>query len=133
MAINGIYNDYLFNKTESNTNQIIIKLYNSKKGEVRSQAFDTFPPKRTFKITEEKQINSFDKIFDNAKRTDYCCCPTAIYSVAFFDKTEQLDIFYVDTIQIKDSIRFYEKSFQYSYIVEKQKWKNYLAEIGNGN
>lgn len=67
----------------------------------------------------------------NAEKTGYCCCPTAIYSIHFLNKKEELDLFYVDTLQFKDKIRIYEKSFQYSYIVKKQKWKDYLNAISN--
>jgi hypothetical protein len=40
-----------------------------------------------------------------------------------------LDIFYADTIQFKNKVRIYEGSFQYSYLIEKDKWRNFLKEI----
>ena len=63
------------------------------------------------------------------KKTGYCCCPTAIYSIHFLNKKEELDLFYVDTLQFKNKVKIYEKGLQYSYIIEKQKWKDYLNEF----
>ena len=125
-----IYNSYLFNSIESKSDQITIKLY-SPKSENVIIAHDTFAIKKVYKIIGEKQIESFDKIFENARKTQYCCCPKTNYSIAFLKDKKILDIYFVDTIQIKDSIRIFEKRWQYSFVIEKQKWRNYLSEIKN--
>ncbi|KUJ61851.1 hypothetical protein AR687_09810 [Flavobacteriaceae bacterium CRH] len=126
-VIENIFENFSFNNTVSNSTQIIIKTYDSttkKRGYIESDIL-----LKEFKTENKQQIIDFDKIFVNAEKTDYCCCPISTYSIHFFDQKEELDFFYVDTLEFKDKVRICENSFQYSYIIEKQKWKDYLAEI----
>lgn len=130
-TLEDIIDNFSFNKTKSNSTEIIIKLYDITLTKRRVTDVEFFPSKKEFKNINKKQFESFDKVFINAEKTGYCCCPTAIYSIHFLNKKEELDLFYVDTLQFKDKIWIYEKSFQYSYIVKKQKWKDYLNAISN--
>jgi hypothetical protein len=130
-ALENIIDNFSFNNTISNSTEIIIKLYDSKETGRKTSDIESFTPKKEFKATNKKQFESFNNIFSNAEKTGYCCCPTAIYSIHFMNKKETLDLFYVDTIESKNKIRIYEAGFQYSYIVEKKKWKNFLDEIDN--
>lgn len=125
--IDDIWERFLFNKTKSNSTEIVIKLYEVDTTAMRSRGVEEFSAKKEFIAATEKQIKSFDEIFTGAEKTSYCCCPTAIYSVHFLNKKEELDIFYVDTLEFKNKIRLYEGSFQYSYLIEKQKWNNCLT------
>lgn len=125
------FDDFSFKKIIADSDKIIIRLYDSKETEKRSGMLDSFPPKKTFKIIGSDQIESFREIFHEAQQTYYCCCPTANYSISFLENEEVLDVFYVDTIQFKDKVRIYEGSYQYSYIIEMQKWKNFLIEVEN--
>lgn len=130
-SLENVIDNFSFNKTKSNSTEIIIKLYDTTITESRITDVEFFPSKKEFKVLNKRQLESFDKLFIDVEKTGYCCCPTAIYSIHFLNKKEELDLFYVDTLQFIDKIRIYEKSFQYSYIVEKQKWKDYLNEISN--
>ncbi|KAF2335110.1 hypothetical protein [Flavobacterium daemonense] len=127
--IDDIFDNYSFNSTLSNSSQIIIKAYDSTVTHKRSSGVEVFIPTKEFKTTTKKQIEDFDTIFLNAEKTGYCCCPISSYSVHFFNQKEQLALFYVDTLEFKNKIRIFESSFQYSYIIEKQKWKDYLNEL----
>lgn len=126
-----INDNFSFNKTKSNSTEIIIKLYDTTLTKRKITDVEFFTSKKEFKAINKQQLESFDKVFINAEKTGYCCCPTAIYSIQFLNKKEELDLFYVDTLQFKSKVRIYEKGLQYSYIVEKQKWKDYLNEISN--
>jgi hypothetical protein len=128
-TVDDFIDNYSFNKTKSNSKEIIITLYDTTITKRRITDVEFFPPKKEFKALNKQQLESFDRLFINAEKTGYCCCPTAIYSVHFLNKKEELDLFYVDTLQFKNKVRIYEKGLQYSYIIEKQKWKDYLAEI----
>lgn len=130
-SIENFLDNFSFNTTKSNSTQLIIKLYDTTITKKRSSDVESFISKKEFKTASKRQVIDFDNVFINAEKTGYCCCPVAIYSIHFFNKKEELDFFYVDTLEFTDKIRIYEKRFQYSYIVEKQKWKNYLAEIQN--
>jgi hypothetical protein len=128
-SIQSIWENFSFNNTISNSTQIIIKAYDSTVTHKRCSGVESFIPIKVFKTKTKRQIEDFDKIFLNAEKTDYCCCPISSYSLHFLNKKEQLDMFYVDTTEFKNKVRIFESSFQYSYIIEKQKWKNYLDEL----
>jgi hypothetical protein len=127
-TIQDIWEDFTFNKTISNSTQIVIKAYDSTLANKRINV-GTFIPTKTYKATTKKQLEGFDKIFENVEKTDYCCCPSSSYSIHFLNKKEELDSFYVDTIEFKDKVRIFEKSYQFSYIIDKQNWKDYLNEL----
>lgn len=128
-TIENILDNFSFNTTLSNSTQIIVKAYDSTVTYKRSSNIESFNPIKEFKTNNKQQIKNFGSIFENAEKTGYCCCPTSSYSIHFFNQKELLDLFYVDTLQFKDKVRVYESSFQYSYIIEKQKWMHYLKEI----
>lgn len=129
-AIENIWENFSFNSMVSNSTQIVIKAYDSTLANKRVNV-EAYIPTKTYKTRTKKQLEDFEKIFLNTEKTDYCCCPKSIYSIHFFNQKEELDYFYVDTIEFKDKVRISEKSFQYSYIIDKLKWKNYLIEIKN--
>ena len=128
-TLDDIADNFSFNRTKSNSTEIIIKLYGTKETAKKTSDIESFTPRKVFKVINKKQLESFDNIFTNAEKTGYCCCPTALYSIQFMNKKEQLDLFYVDTIESKNKVRIYEGSFQYSYIIEKKKWNNFLDEL----
>ena len=128
-TLEDFIDNYSFNKTKSNSKEIIIKLYDTTITKKRITDIEFFPSKKEFKAINKQQLESFDRLFINAKKTGYCCCPTAIYSIHFLNKKEELDRFFVDTLQFKNKVKIYEKGLQYSYIIEKQKWKDYLNEF----
>ncbi|MBB4803054.1 hypothetical protein HNP37_003129 [Flavobacterium nitrogenifigens] len=128
-TIENLLDNFSFNTTLSNSTQIIVKAYDSTVTYRRSGSIESFNPIKEFKTHNKQQVKDFESIFENAEKTSYCCCPTSSYSLHFFNQKEMLALFYVDTLQFKDKVRVYEGSFQYSYIIEKQKWLHYLKEI----
>jgi len=129
--IDDIWQNFEFNSVISNSTQIIIKVYDSTETYKRASNIESFKPFKEFKTNNKHQIEDFEGIFENAEKTGYCCCPTSSYSIHFLNQKEEIGLFYADTLQFKDKVRIYEGSFQYSYIIEKQKWKEYLKEISN--
>lgn|GEM_PF-2451584 len=127
--IDNFLDNFSFNTTLSKSTQIIVKAYDSTVTHKRASNIESFPPIKEYKTNNKQQIKSFESIFVNAEKTGYCCCPTSSYSIHFLNKKQLLDLFYVDTLQFKDKVRIYEATFQYSYIIEKQKWMDYLYEI----
>lgn len=118
-------NSLPFNELVAESDQIVIKLYDST---VEKQITSTeLNPKKIFKVSEEK-IEDFKSIFENAKKTGYCCCPISNYSISLFDDNEEFGLFYVDTTEFKGKVRIYESGYQYSYILEEKKWKRFLSE-----
>ncbi|OXB22538.1 hypothetical protein B0A80_15630 [Flavobacterium tructae] len=127
-VINNIWDNISFNNTLSNSTQIIIKVYDSTLTNKRINV-ESYTPVKELKTVIKKQVENFETIFIKSEKTGYCCCPKSTYSIHFRNQKEELDFFYVDTLEFKNKIRIFEKSYQYSYIIEKQKWKNFINEI----
>ena len=117
-----IINHLSFNDVVADSDQLVIKLFDTIETEKT--------PKKVFKVDSTK-INDFKNLLEDTKITDYCCCPTPVYSILFLKENTELETYFADTIEFKDKIRIYERSFQYSYVIEKQKWKNFLNKVEN--
>lgn len=126
--VKQIAEDISFNQIIKTSDRFVVKLYDTIVTKRDTRSVERFPHKSEYQAASTDKT-AFGKIFENAERTGYCCCPTAVYAISFFKNNERLDIFYVDTLEFKNKIRIYEGSFQYSYIIEKQTWKNYLNTI----
>ncbi|MDP5200085.1 hypothetical protein [Flavobacterium sp. DG2-3] len=126
--IDDLWDNFSFNSTVSKSTQIVIKCYDT---EITNKTVEveSFDPSKIMKTSNQKQIDEFDKIFIDAEKTSYCCCPKSSYTIHFFNKQEELDLFYVDTLEFKNKVRICESSYQYSYIIKKENWKNYLFTI----
>jgi hypothetical protein len=123
-----IINNYSFNSTISKSDKIVIR--QKKSGQTESNRNDScFENKGIFKTEKSEGIKSFDKLFKNSKYSEYCCCPETNYCIDFYKKSKKIDTYFVDTIQYKNKIRVFESSFQYSYLIEKDKWKLFLNQI----
>ncbi len=117
-----------FDKLLSESDQIVIKLYDSTEVKKQSRGVESWNPKKTYSV-EKKKIVNFKNLLENAEKTGYCCCPISSYSVLFYKNNKELEIFYADTLEYKNRVRIYEGSYQYSYIIEKQKWKSFLSKV----
>lgn len=91
--------------------------------------YGTFSTELIYETKEQKIIDEFVQMTRLAFRTGYCCCPKRNYTISFYDKTNNYEDYFVDTIEFKDKVRIYQASFQFSYIVEKVKWRNYLTKL----
>ncbi|RKR08642.1 hypothetical protein C8C83_0225 [Flavobacterium sp. 90] len=132
-VVENIFDNFSFNSTLSNSSEIVIKVYDSTITHNRSGSLESLIPTKEFKIKKRQQLEDFENIFAKAEKTSYFCCPTSTYSIHFLNQKDTLDLFYVDTLEFKDKVRIFESSYQYSYIIDKQKWKDYLKEIEKGN
>jgi hypothetical protein len=127
--IEDVSHNYAFNETLNNSDEIIIKLHDQNESKSQARGIESFNTVKSYKLSNQTNIRRFDDLFKNAQKTGYCCCPTASYSVTFLNENKQLDVFYIDTTQVKQKIIFYEGSFQYSFVIEKAKWKDFLKNI----
>lgn len=127
-TVENIWENFSFNRTVSNSTQIVVKVYDSTLANKRVN-FEFHIPIKEYKTKTKNQLEDFEKIFVNAEKTNYCCCPKSVYSIHFFNQKEELDVFLVDTIEFKDKVRICESSYQFSYIIDKQKWQNYLIKL----
>jgi hypothetical protein len=124
----GFINQLSFDKLLSESDQIVIKLYDSTEVKQQSRGVESWNPKKTYNVAG-KEIVDFKNILENSENTEYCCCPISSYSVSYYKNNKELEIFYADTLEFKDRVRIYEGSYQYSYIIEKQKWKSFLSKV----
>lgn len=113
-----------------NCSRIIISLYDNTTP--TSQSYKSYGPFSTeliYETEDQKVLDNFEQMTKQAKRTGYCCCPDRNYTISFYDKTNNYQDYFIDTVQFKDKVRIYQSSFQFSYIVDKLKWWNFLAEL----
>ena len=118
---NDIKNEIDFATTISNCDQIVFK-----------KAADTIIKKAkslSFSTTKKSSIDEFEHLFDNLQITDYCCCPNYEYTITFLDGTKNIDEFGVDVTTSVAKVQIFDNSYQYSYIIEKQKWDDFLKKI----
>jgi len=124
-------NEYPLTETLKRSTKITIELHKK----LETDSGTTFPiVGKLCDVTDKNQIIDFENVFKNGKRTDYCCCPDINYSIYFYQnkENEYFALYHVDTIQFKNKVRIFETSYQYSYIVDKNIWKNYLRKINEG-
>ena len=123
-----IANNYSFNSTISNSDKIIIRP--KKRNQTESTRDNScFENKVIFKTEKSEGIKKFEKLFENSDYTDYCCCPETNYCIDFYKDSKKIDSFFADTLEFKNKIRVFESGFQYSFIIEKAKWKTFLNDI----
>lgn len=82
-----------------------------------------------YETVNSSQVNDFKKLFENKTKTSYCCCPAENYSISFYQNDDYLGRYLVDTVEFKNQIRIYDVSYQYSYLIDKRIWQNYLKAI----
>lgn len=100
-VVENIFDNFSFNTTLSNSSEIVFKVYDSTITHNRSGSLESLIPTKEFKIKNKQQLKDFENIFVNAKKTGYCCCPISTYSIHFLNQKDTLDLFYVDTLELK--------------------------------
>lgn len=127
-TIYELKNDYNHYDILNSTTKIIIKS-EKEQNSIYSKEFEESPKNEEYETLNISQVNDFKKLFENKTKTDYCCCPAENYSISFYKKENNFNYYLVDTIEFKNKIRIYEVGYQYSYLIDKELWKNYLKEI----
>lgn len=127
-SIQEIINNNSFTSTISDTDKIVFRLKKPNQPELTRNA-SGFEDNATFKAEKKDQIESFEKLLKDSDYTGYCSCSETNYAIDFYKGSKQLDTYFADTIVFKNKVRIFEKSFQYSYLIEKKKWTAYLKEI----
>ena len=119
-----------FYSSISNSEKIIIRSKKINQNEVvRNDS--CFEKVTKYKAENLKEIENFEKLFENSEYTGYCCCPDTNFAIYVYDESESFEKYFADTIKYDDKVQIFEKSFQFSFIIDKQKWKSYLKEIEN--
>jgi len=124
--IEQLFDNHEFNSNVNNCNIISIRLKKPNTSEV-SMKDSSFYTTNIYTIKDGNKILMLKDIIDKSEMTGYCCCPETNFSLSFLKNKEILNTYYIDTVQFKDNVRIFEGSFQYSYIVKKEKWDRYLG------
>lgn len=114
------YNHYDFLNSSTKI-AIVSKPENSK--------LDSTTSTKLYEAKTAKELQGFKDLFENAEKTDYCCCPKENYIISFYYFKNNFNYYLVDTTEFKNKIRIYERSYQYSYLINRESWNNYLKEI----
>jgi hypothetical protein len=84
-----------------------------------------------YQADDLKEIENFEKLFENSEYTGYCCCPDTDFAIDFYRESQKIETYFADTIKYVDKVQVFEESFQFSFLIDKKKWKSYLMEIEN--
>ncbi|GAA4025469.1 hypothetical protein GCM10022386_05860 [Flavobacterium cheonhonense] len=84
-----------------------------------------------YQVDDLKEIENFEKLFENSEYTGYCCCPDTDFAIDFYRESQKIETYFADTIKYVDKVQVFEESFQFSFLIDKKKWKSYLMEIEN--
>lgn len=117
-------------KPKHQCSRIIISLYDNTTAPSQSyKNYGTFSTELIFETLDQNIIDDFEQMTMQAKRTGYCCCPDRNYTISFYDKTNNYQDYFVDSVEFEDKVRIYQSNFQFSYILDKVKWREYLAKL----
>jgi hypothetical protein len=124
LVTNYSYKTYAKNKSECD--RLLISNYDDERNDKKVQSkYSPFAINNNFEILGTEK---FDLLLKNSKKTGYCCCPNKNLSINFFNKTKEFDNYLVDTIEYKDKVIIFDESYQFSHIVKKIDWRNFLKE-----
>ncbi|MFT3796540.1 hypothetical protein [Flavobacterium sp.] len=118
-----ISENYVFKPYEDNKSYCTKILINSLK-----KSKERFPPFSPLMLFESTQISTFEDLLESSEKTSYCCCPTPNLEISFYNNNSEFDSYLVDTIEFKNKVRIFDKGYQFSYLVNKKKWKEYLKD-----
>lgn len=126
-----IQHDYEFNQDISNTNRIVIrtKKPNQTEGASEEKCFEN----NYLETKDLQQVKFIDSLLNKTPKTGYCCCPYTNYSIAFYNNKTKIDTYYADTLEFKNKVRIYEGGYQFSFIIEKTIWQNFLKKLNRKN
>lgn len=82
-----------------------------------------------YETSDSTILNQFDKMLNDSFKTGYCCCPRENFTISFYDKTNNYENYYVDTLEYRDTVIIYQVSYQFSFLVNKSKWSAFLKQM----
>ncbi len=110
--------------------RIIISLCdNENPSSLSYKNYGPFSTELIYETKDQKVLDDFDKMTNQAKRTGYYCCPNRNYIISFYDRTYNYQNYFVDIDEFKDKVRIFQSGLQFSYIVQKTKWLEFLTEL----
>lgn len=129
-----IYDTYQKNKI--NWNRLVLFHYEKSKNHYDydlSSKCNPDVPNKIYQCASAYEIKLFDNLLKNAEKTGYCCCPHSNYTLTMYNNTTEYDNFVIDTIENKDKVRIFQTSYQYSFLVKKNNWADFLKKISKLN
>lgn len=114
---------------EYHYNRIIVFQNATSSAAFRFNRHYRFSSEFIYETTEQKVLDDFEKMTNDAQKTSYCWPSSSFYTISFYDKTNYYLSYLVDTVKFKDKVRIYEQSYQFSYIVKKKKWLKFLNKL----
>lgn len=95
----------------------------------RTRTFYPFSKENLLDINDQVSLQQFKKLIDESEETGYCCCPEMNLEISFYNKNNKFISYLVDTLTHKDDIQIFHKSFQYSYLINRNKWKDFTKSL----
>jgi hypothetical protein len=115
---------------QDKSNRIIINYFdNDLQSSKDNLSYAPFNSEYIYQTTENDKIYKFNELLKRTKRDGYCCCPERNYTISYYLNTNLIREFYIDTIEYKDKIVIFNGGYQYSHLVDKNEWLNFLKSI----
>jgi hypothetical protein len=106
------------------------KIIIERQKKIKAEYGETFcADDKVYEVKDKQHLKRFRDLFKNAERTGYCCCPETNYTISFYRFQTKLYTYEVDTIAFREKVQIFDYGYQYSFLVDKQLWNNYLNEI----
>ncbi len=127
-AIQDTNHQYKFNEIVANADKIVIM--QKKENQIEGSQNDTvFDQKTTLQTHQISEVNFFRNLLNDTPKTDYCCCPETNYSISFYHNDKINGTYFVDEVQFENKVQIFEPGYQFSFIIDKSIWKNYLKRL----
>jgi hypothetical protein len=118
-----------FNSNLSNSNKVVLRVRKPNQNEL-SRNDSCFERKPNLKLERKSTVEDFKYLFSNSTYSGYCCCPESTMLIEFYNDSEKIETYFMETIESKDSVRIFEKSYQYSFRISKSSWNEFLTNKG---
>lgn len=87
---------------------------------------DTTSAIKKINLVKSDKLKIFNTWFDTLKVGGYCCCPKTHYTIKLFNKNKMLRKYNVDTTEISGNALIYDISYQTSYVISLNDWRNLI-------
>jgi hypothetical protein len=113
-----------FKQICDSSNILVLKLYKHD----ADSSYDKESPKLIWQdsILDEIKLNKFRALFKSAENEGYCCCARDHYTVTLYRNNKKLDMYQIDTSEIKDNITLFSNGYQASYVISLKDFNSFV-------
>ena len=113
-----------FKQICDSSNILVLKLYRHDS----DSTYDRESPELIWQdsILADFKINKFRTLFKSVENGGYCCCARDHYTVTLYRNNKELDMYQIDTSEIKDNITLFSNGYQASYVIPLKDFNSFV-------